>query len=141
MTKANPTINDEKQIVDVENSVHNRESEQNLLISNQINHELDLVGISAKNKGRVYLYEAIYLKIADPSLEEAAINEVANKRHLQYGTIAKVMQTAIKNAWYNTAIENWEKHYTANISSKKGLPTSAEFIHYYVDKINRITRT
>ena len=104
-------------------------------IYRRIDVELDLVGVRARLKGRTYLREAIYIKIHSEKQPGSAIEQVARNHKHAYGTINKVMQTAINNAWDNTELDELETHYTARISSKAGVPSPSDFIHYYADKI------
>jgi response regulator RpfG family c-di-GMP phosphodiesterase len=104
-------------------------------IYRRIDAELDLIGIRVRLQGRIYLREAIYLKIHSEKQPGSSIEQVAQNHRHAYGTINKVMQTAINNAWDNADIDEIHTHYTARVSSKTGVPSPSDFIHYYADRI------
>jgi len=104
-------------------------------IYRRIDIELDLIGIKVRHIGRTYLREAIYLKIHSEKQPDSSIEQVAKNHMRAYGTINKGMQTAINNAWDSAGIDEIHTHYTARINSNTGVPTPADFIYYYADKI------
>jgi len=104
-------------------------------IYKRIDVELDLVGVKVRLKGRKYLREAIFLKIHSEKQSGSSIEQVAHNHGLAYGTVNKVMQTAINNAWESADIDEIYTHYTARISQKNGVPSPSDFIHHYADKI------
>lgn len=104
-------------------------------IFKRIDVELDLVGIRARLKGRVYLREGIYFQMYSEKERGSGIEQVALTHKHAYGTIVKVMQTAINDAWSNTDIEELRTYYTARVSTKTGSPYVSDFIHYYAEKI------
>lgn len=106
-------------------------------IYKRIDLELDLIGIRAKLKGRVYLREAIYIQIHSEKERGSGIDEVAASHKHSYGTVIKTMQTAINNAWDNTDEDTLHTHYTAAIYSQNGAPYVSDFIHFYADKIRK----
>jgi CheY-like chemotaxis protein len=99
----------------------------------RIDAELDRIGIRARFVGRTYLRDAIYLQIH--AGKEPVIDKVAEMYKHAYNTISVGMQTAINDAWANSAPGELEELYTAKISAKSGTPTPADFIHHYADKI------
>jgi CheY-like chemotaxis protein len=104
-------------------------------INIRINAELDFIGIKAKYKGRIYLYDGINIVIHDEKGSGSVIDKIAAKYKHSYNTICTGMQTAINNAWASVAPEELDKIYTARISAASGIPTPTEFIHYYANKI------
>lgn len=111
--------------------------ERNARIYKRIDAELDLIGVRPRLTGREYLREAIFLQITSAKEAGSVIEQVALKHRHAYGTISKVMQTAINNAWDNAAPGELQEHYTAHVSVKTGVPSASDFVHYYADKIRR----
>lgn len=105
-------------------------------MQDQINIELDKIGISPKLKGRQYLRDAIELTCNKK--RSNLCTEIAKAYSKTDASVERAMQTAINHAWRNTDIETLEKNYTAYINPKKGVPTVTEFIYYYADKVKRI---
>lgn len=106
-------------------------------IFRRIDAELDLIGIRTRLKGRIYLREAIYHQIHSEKERGSGIEEVALTHKHAYGTVSKVMQTAINDTWSNSSIEDLQTHYTARVNSSTGSPHVSDFIHYYADKIRK----
>lgn len=106
-------------------------------VSNKINVELDLIGISSHLKGRVYLYDAILFLIESNNNSESPFNYLANKYKKSSSSISRVMQTAINYAWRTSAPEELEAYYTAKINYHTGVPSPTEFIYYYANKIKK----
>jgi DNA-binding NarL/FixJ family response regulator len=104
-------------------------------IFNRIDIELDLVGIRAKLKGRVYLRDSIYVQIHSKKERGSGIEEVAAMHKHTYASLVKTMQTAINDAWDNGDAEEIRTHFTARITAKNGVPYVSDFIHFYADKI------
>lgn len=114
--------------------------EQRVRITDKLNAELDMIGISAHLKGRKYLFEAIYLLIhtgKEGNGSDSVINQVCNKHKRAYSSITRAMQTAINNAWRISSIDDLQVHYTARINYETGVPTPTEFIYYYADKLKK----
>jgi CheY-like chemotaxis protein len=109
--------------------------ELKIRIYKRIDAELDLIGIRARYKGRVYLREGIYLQIYSDKQSGSVIEQVAANHKHAYNSVSTVMQTAINNAWNHAAPGELQAHYTARISAKTGTPTPSDFLHYYADKI------
>ncbi|MCL2445654.1 MAG: response regulator [Oscillospiraceae bacterium] len=95
--------------------------------------EMDYVGISPKLIGRNYLIEYILILIEKSS--DNPIVEISRRHGKTEKSVKNAMQNAINVTWYNTDIDDLEKHYTARIRSDKGVPTIAELVYYYRDKI------
>jgi ActR/RegA family two-component response regulator len=98
-----------------------------------IDAELDRIGVRVRYVGRTYLREGIYLQIN--AGKEPVIDLVADKYKHAYNTISAGMQTAINDAWANSAPEELERLYTAKISAKTGTPSPTDFLHYFAKKI------
>lgn len=109
------------------------------IISDKINKELDLIGISNHLQGRKYLYDAIsYLLTQESNDEKISINQyLLSKYKKSSSTISRAMQNAILHAWRISSIEDLEANYKAKINYETGVPTPVEFIYYYVDKIKK----
>lgn len=106
-------------------------------ISNIINDELELIGVTAKLKGREYIHDAILYLIQDDSNKINVIQYLVNKYKKSGTTITNGIQNAIIHAWRVTPVEDLEKYYTARINYETGIPTPMEFIYYYVNKIKK----
>ena len=105
-------------------------------ISNKINVELDLIGISSHLKGRKYIFDAImYLINEKENKDETVFNYLANIYKKSASSISRVMQTAINYAWRTSAPEDLEVYYTAKINYNTGVPTPTELIYHYARKI------
>lgn len=106
-------------------------------ISNKINAELDLIGISSHLKGRKYIHDAIMylIKEKDNNSGETVFNHLANEHKKSSSSISRVMQTAINYAWRTSAPEDLEMYYTAKVNYNTGVPTPTELIYYYKNKI------
>lgn len=106
-------------------------------ISNKINTELDLIGISAHLKGRSYIHDAIMYLINenDNNSGETVFNYLANIYKKSSSSISRVMQTAINYAWRNSAPEDLEMYYLAKVNYNTGVPTPTELIYYYKQRI------
>ncbi len=107
-------------------------------ISDLIYHELELVGISAKLKGRQYVHDAILFLIQNENSDINVIQYLTNVYKKPGSTITNGIQNAIVHGWRVSAVEDLEKYYTAKINYETGLPTPMEFIYYYADKIKKI---
>ena len=109
------------------------------MISERINTELDLIGVSTHLQGRKYLHEAIlYLLMNTNNAEKISIiQHLSSKYKKASSTISRAMQNAILHAWRISAPDDIEEHYKARINYETGVPTPMEFIYYYVDKIKK----
>lgn len=118
----------------IENTEDNTEK-----ISNLINNELNLIGISLHMEGRKYLHDAIEYLILNSNESEkiSAVQYLVNKYKRANSTISRDMQNAILHAWRISSLEDLETYYTAKINYETGIPTPTEFIYYYADKIKR----
>lgn len=96
--------------------------------------ELDHIGISPKAIGYKYLSEAILLVINGKNHNLSGT--IAERYDKTDTSVERAMQNAINKAWRSNDIDELLKHYTAKISSEKGVPTLTEFIYYYARKIS-----
>ena len=108
------------------------------IISEQIYHELDLIGITAKLKGRQYIHDAIFYLIQNPDSTVNVIQYLTNIHKKANNTITNGIQNAIIYAWRVSSLEELSLHYTAKINYETGIPTPMEFIYFYVDKIKKM---
>lgn len=106
-------------------------------ISKYIYHELDLIGISHKMKGRKYIHDAIMYLVQNENTDINVIRYLMNLYKKSGNTITNGIQNAIIHAWRVSAIEDLEMYYTATVNHETGIPTPMEFIYYYVDKIKK----
>ena len=107
-------------------------------ISECIYHELDLIGVTAKLKGRQYIHDAIYFLIKNQDTDENVIRYLTKVYKKSSNTITNGIQNAIIHAWRVSSIEDLEKYYTARVNYETGIPTPMEFLYYYVDKIKKM---
>lgn len=107
-------------------------------ISDQIYHELDLVGVTPNLKGRQYIHDAILYLIQNPDSDLNVIQHLTNVYKKAGNTITNGIQNAIIHAWRVSSLEDLTIHYTAKINYETGVPTPMEFIYHYVDKIKKM---
>lgn len=109
------------------------EEDYNKRMMKKIGTELDIIGISPRFKGRIYLRDAIQMICQK---EQTYIcNEIGRKYGKTSASVERAMQNVIDHAWKTTDITTLEEHYKAYINPKKGVPTLTEFIYYYADKV------
>ena len=107
-------------------------------ISDCIYHELDLIGVTAKLKGRQYIHDAILYLIQNENNDMSVIRHLTKIYKKSSNTITNGIQNAIIHAWRVSSIEDLERHYTARVNYETGIPTPMEFLYYYVDKIKKM---
>ena len=107
-------------------------------ISDCIYHELDLIGVTPKLKGRQYIHDAILYLIQNEDSNTNVIRYLTKVYKKSGNTITNGIQNAIIHAWRVSAIEDLTTYYTARVNYETGIPTPMEFIYYYVDKIKKI---
>lgn len=107
-------------------------------ISDCIYHELDLIGVSAKLKGRQYMHDAILYLIQNENRSVNVIQYLTKVHKKSGNTITNGIQNAIIHAWRVSSIEDLTTHYTAIVNYETGIPTPMEFIYYYADKIKKM---
>ena len=98
------------------------EDEENK-ISNIINDELELIGVTSKLKGREYIHDAILYLVQDDSNKINVIQYLVNKYKKSATTINNGIQNAIIYAWRITPPDDLIKYYTARINLDTGIPT------------------
>ena len=105
-------------------------------ITQRIQRELNLIGISPKAVGFQYLIEAIRVTAEKPK------SNLSHTLAVTFGkssaSIERAMQNAINRAWQTNNPDELLKYYTARIRSDRGVPTMMEFIYYYAAKLNVI---
>lgn len=107
-------------------------------ISNLIYHELDLIGVTPKLKGREYSHDAILFLIQNSESNVNVIQYLTKIYKKSGNTITNGIQNAIIHAWRVSSIDDLSMHYTAKINYETGVPTPMEFIYYYVEKIKKL---
>lgn len=118
----------------IEEEIEDNESR----ISDLINHELDLIGVTTKLKGRKYIHDAILYLIQNEDSDINVIRHLTNVHKKSPNTITNGIQNAIIHAWRVSAVEDLENYYTAKVNYETGVPTPMEFIYYYKDKIKKL---
>jgi CheY-like chemotaxis protein len=104
-----------------------------------IDEEYDLIGIRKKYKGHTYLRDAVFLLLTESKAKsKSVLVQVAERNGLAYSSVFRAAETAIKNAWNRSCVDDLQKHYLARISIGTGIPSPTDFIHYYADKIRKI---
>ncbi len=119
-------------------SVEEELKEDENKISECINQELELIGVTAKLKGRDYIHDAILYLIENENSNTSVIQYLTKIHKKAANTINNGIQNAIIHAWRVTPIEDLEKYYTARVNYETGVPTPMEFIYYYVDKVKKM---
>lgn len=107
-------------------------------ISECIYNELDLIGVTAKLKGRQYIHDAIFYLVQNDGENVNVIQHLTKVYKKSGNTITNGIQNAIIHAWRVSSIEDLSEHYTARVNYETGIPTPMEFIYYYVDKIKKM---
>jgi len=102
-------------------------------IVQRISSEMNHIGISPKAVGNQYLIDAIQLIMKQPT--QNLCNVIGKKYGKTEASVERAMQNSINKAWRTSDIDDLLMHYTARISSEKGVPTITEFIYYYANKI------
>lgn len=107
--------------------------QKNRRLRKRIDTELNFVGISPKALGYTYLAEAIQIIMREPQPNVCLVLADIHKKN--EASIERAMQNAINRAWKQADVFDLLNHYTARISSEKGVPTLTEFIYYYANKL------
>lgn len=107
-------------------------------ISQCINHELELIGVTSKLKGRQYIHDAVLYLIQNEKSDINVIQYLTKIHKKSATTITNGIQNAIVHAWRVSPIEDLLKHYTAIINHQTGIPTPMELIYYYRDKVKKM---
>ena len=124
----------DKTITSVEEVIEENENK----ISDCIYHELDLIGVTSKLKGREYIHDAILYLIQNENSDLGVIQYLTKVHKKSATTITNGIQNAIIHAWRVTAIEDLTTYYTARVNYETGIPTTMEFLYYYRDKIKKM---
>lgn len=127
-------IDDNTNIESVEEILEDQQKK----ISNCINHELELIGVTSKLKGREYIHDAILYLIQNEKSEISVIQYLTKIYKKSSTTITNGIQNAIIHAWRVSAIEDLLENYTAKINRETGVPTPMELVYYYKDKIKKM---
>ncbi|MCI8444556.1 MAG: response regulator [Clostridia bacterium] len=106
-------------------------------LSDMINTELDLIGISRRLKGRKLIFDGLIYLLQGENRRETVYNYLSNKYKRANSSICRTIQTAIYNAWRTAAIEDIETHYTQKYSHERGVPIPTELLFYYEEKISK----
>ncbi len=107
-------------------------------LSELIYHELDLIGITPKLKGREYAHDAILYLIQNNKSNINVIQHLTKIYKKSGNTITNGIQNAIIHAWRISSIDDLSMHYIAKVNYETGVPTPMEFIYYYVEKIKKL---
>lgn len=108
--------------------------DRNRILTQRIQRELNLVGISPKAIGFKYLTDAILLSMDH---QESSISRIlAEKYKKTDSSIDRAMQNAISRTWRTNDPDELLKYYGAHIHQDRGAPTLMEFISYYATKLN-----
>lgn len=116
-------------------SSHSVESveQQNRKLTQRIQRELNLIGVSPKAVGYRYLTDAILMTIH--SSETNLCRKLSEKYCKSDVSIERAMQNAINRAWRTNDPDELLAHYTARINADRGVPTIMEFVYYYANML------
>ena len=123
---------DDLQTIESSEELHDR-------ITQRINAELNIIGISARYKGRKYMTEAIFDLICNgtDNCSDAILYQVSKKHKITYSSVFRAIQTAINKAWDTTSYDELVGNYPMRIDHNTGVPSPTEFIHNYAEKIRK----
>ena len=121
-----------------DNSIEELFEDNEKKISNLINNELELIGVTSKLKGRAYIHDAILYLIENENSDLSVIKYLTKVHKKSATTITNGIQNAIIHAWRVSAPDDLLENYTAIINHETGVPTPMELIYYYRDKIKKI---
>ncbi len=120
------------------NSVEDIIKETKDEISDCINNELELIGVTSNLKGRKYIHDAIFYLIENEESDMNVIKYLTVIHKKSATTVTNGIQNAIYHAWRTSPIEDLTKYYTARVNYETGVPTTMEFLYYYRDKIKKM---
>ena len=103
------------------------------LLIKRIQRELDLIGVSTKLIGYTYLVDSILLTVQ--GYKGNLARELAPKYGKSEKSIERAMQSAIKQTWQSSDIDDLLTYYTARVRAERGCPTMMEFVSFYATKI------
>jgi len=121
-----------------ETSIEELFEDEHEKISNIINHELELIGITSKLKGKEYIHDAILYLIQNEDSDLSAIQHLTKVHKKSASTITNGIQNAIIHAWRVSAVDDLLKHYPFIVNYETGVPTPMEFVYNYRDKIKKL---
>lgn len=107
-------------------------------ISDCINRELELIGITSNLKGRRYIHDAILYLIENEDGDMNVIKYLTTIHKKSATTVTNGIKNAIYHAWRTSPIEDLTRYYTARVNYETGIPTAMEFLYYYRDKIKQM---
>ena len=119
----------------VNKSVEDMIKSQREKISDCINSELELIGVTSNLKGRKYIHDAILYLIENEDGDTNVIKYLTTVYKKSATTISNGIQNAIYHAWRASAIEDLTRYYTARVNYETGILTTMEFLYYYRDKV------
>lgn len=122
----------------IESSIEELFADNEKKISNLINNELELIGVTSKLKGREYIHDAILYLIENENSDLSVIQYLTKVHKKSATTITNGIQNAIIHAWRVSAPDDLLENYTAIINHETGVPTPMELIYYYRDKIKKM---
>ena len=122
----------------VETSIEDLFKNEEEKISNLINHELELIGVNSKLKGREYIHDAILFLLQEEDSNISVIQHLTKIYKKPASTITNGIQNAIIHAWRVSAVDDLLKHYTSTVNHETGVPTPMELVYYYRDKIKKL---
>ena len=102
----------------------------------KITYELSELGIKHTVKGYKYIAEAILIQLLNDDCHNYT-DYLANKYGKNISNINRNMQRAINHAWDTQCYEDLSEHYKGHINLSTGVPTVAELISYYTDKLKK----
>ena len=107
-------------------------------ISDYIYHELDLIGISSKLKGRDYIHDAVLYLIENENSDISVIQYLTKIYKKSATTITNGIQNAIIHGWRVTSVEDLNTYYTARVNYETIHRLIASFRWYfYYNKMER----
>lgn len=109
------------------------ENERVRALTQRIQREFDLIGVSPKSIGYQYLTDAILLMYDQP--QPNLCHKLSRKYQKTASSIERAMQNAINRTWHFGDTDVLFERYTARIRPEKGVPTMMEFISFYVKKL------
>ena len=127
-----------EQITETTSSIEQILEDDRERISNCINHELELIGVTSKLKGKEYIHDAILYLIENENSDISVIQHLTKIYKKSATTITNGIQNAIIHAWRVSPIEDLLVHYTAKVNHETGIPTPMELVYYYRDKIKKM---
>lgn len=139
----------QKEVEAVANRLKEEQRELQLLLegimsSNDRNCEYEIasylkkVGVPGHLKGYLYLKEAIQIVLKERMMFQITkvYPEIAEKYKTTASRVERAIRSAISVAWTRRNVEFQDELFGYSIDSKKGRPTSSEFIATIADHIN-----